>query len=763
MGQLKFSGKDITLTSEYIMVHGRLEIGTPTNPYTKQATITLTDNVPGQNPMGMGDKVLGVMGGVLVIQGENRNSWTKLSASAARGVTQISVLNAGSWRVGDKIVLASTDYNPAQAEVKTINAVTGNTLTLDSALKYPHFGEVTLGVDERGEVGLLTRNILIQGDDQSGANGFGGHIMAIDKGQMYISGVELSRMGQKKAMGRYPVHWHLAGDATGQYIKSSSIHNSYNRCVTIHGTNKLEVSANIAYDNIGHCYFMEDGIETGNLIEGNLGILSKQPTAGEEVIPTDKNPATFWITNPDNMVRNNVAAGSQSTGFWLAFPEHPMGLSKSADNDKNIWPRRTPLGEFSGNVAHSNWDGLMVDRGPDSTGQAETAVYNPRQNPAGDPYDDVKNPPVLAEFKSYTGYKNRGNAVWLRGINHQMTGAKLADNAIGVTFASEQSVLQDSLLVGDSANKGYPESWETTGPDGRTLPRPWDDANGYGSTFPIRGFEFYDGKMGFNRVTFVNFQPNTAREAAAMSYLRFTDFNIDSRNYAQGATFQNSKPVYLEPRPEPSASQIANDDNADGYRSAVFMDLDGSVTGTTNRAVVINTPFLVDSNCTLKADWNAQVCDYPYGRFYIENLSKTEVAPISLTRQDGSNPSFRMWGTPEDGANTDFRASLIVGRNYGLSFSNGTPTKLRIHLRDRNPGDSVRVAMPYSGIPSIYRDYWIDNRNKLATVSSLAALDGSSGDKYFLDGSTLYVKLVIKNQPGYDWATLDICTTDLCR
>src|SRR5678815_288708 len=45
-GKLSFSDKaDIELTTEWIMVHGELEIGTEAKPHTRQATITLTDNV----------------------------------------------------------------------------------------------------------------------------------------------------------------------------------------------------------------------------------------------------------------------------------------------------------------------------------------------------------------------------------------------------------------------------------------------------------------------------------------------------------------------------------------------------------------------------------------------------------------------------------------------------------------------------------------------------------------------------------------------
>ena len=46
-GKLSFSDKaDIELTTESIIVHGELEIGTEAKPHTRKATITLTDNVP---------------------------------------------------------------------------------------------------------------------------------------------------------------------------------------------------------------------------------------------------------------------------------------------------------------------------------------------------------------------------------------------------------------------------------------------------------------------------------------------------------------------------------------------------------------------------------------------------------------------------------------------------------------------------------------------------------------------------------------------
>ncbi len=55
--------------------------------------------------------------------------------------------------MGEEIVLASTDFDPRQAERRTISAIRGNTITLDKKLDYMHFGKITFDVDERGEVG----------------------------------------------------------------------------------------------------------------------------------------------------------------------------------------------------------------------------------------------------------------------------------------------------------------------------------------------------------------------------------------------------------------------------------------------------------------------------------------------------------------------------------------------------------------------------------------------------------------------------------
>ncbi len=51
-GKLSFADNaDLELTTEWIMLHGELAIGTEASPHTRKATITLTDNVKDEDVM----------------------------------------------------------------------------------------------------------------------------------------------------------------------------------------------------------------------------------------------------------------------------------------------------------------------------------------------------------------------------------------------------------------------------------------------------------------------------------------------------------------------------------------------------------------------------------------------------------------------------------------------------------------------------------------------------------------------------------------
>ncbi len=637
-GKLTFSNNaDLELTTEWIMLHGELAIGSEASPHTRNATITLTNNVKGEDVMaGMGDRGIMISGGTLNLHGDRTNTWTKLASTAKAGSTSIEVLNAAGWRVGDEIVLASTDFDPRQAEQRTIAAIRGNKITLDRKLDYMHFGKITFDVDERGEVGLLTRNIKIQASADAEQSFLGGHIMAMPSSKMFVEGVELHRMGQNLTLARYPIHWHLVGEGKGQYIRNAAIHDTYNRCVTVHGTNNLQVENNVTYNNVGHCFFLEDGIETGNQFVRNLAIQTKchtskpcEPTnlapfgatatglnfntTGQDskdvLIPSDNTVSTFWITNPDNVYRDNVAAGSDSTGFWLAVPEHPMGQFEGTEISKATWPRRTKLREFKGNVAHSNFDGFMGDRAPRADGRFAVGGYISLANPA-----DASSAQVESVIEDFTAYKNRNSAIWARGEFRLYKNLKMADNGIGFTQASGNfgqsaytSRVVDSRFVGETENIGNP----TTPAEKayrRSLPFPTV------ADFPIRAYEFYDYHHQLDNNTFVNYEDNATRKTGAISYLLFTSFGMSSNNTVSRSKFINAKPVYFPP----IDNRWSNDDYGNTvYKTSVFNDKDGTITGVSNSYIVNITGIDVDDACEVKPTWNAAVCKGDIGRMNV--------------------------------------------------------------------------------------------------------------------------------------------------
>ena len=785
-GKLRFADTaDLLLRTEWIMVHGELEIGTDETPFEHNATITLTNNVKDEQLMGMGDRGIMLSGGTLNLHGTRTNTWTKLANTAEAGATSIEVLNAEQWQVGDEIVLASTDFDPHQAERRMIAAISGNTITLDKKLDYMHFGKITFEVDERGEVGLLTRNIKIQASEDAAETHFGGHIMAMVTSKMFVEGVELIRMGQHLELARYPIHWHLVGEAgKGQYIKNAAIHDTFNRCVTIHGTDDVRVENNVTYNIVGHCFFLEDGIETGNEFVHNLAIQVKchmtKPcipvnlaangelkeefsgnrqairqaslSGTDTLLPSDNTVAAYWITNPDNTFIDNVAAGADETGFWFSLPEHPQGAFLGSEVSLNTWPRRTPLREFRGNVSHSNFDGFMFDRNinEDNTFDLSFSAYTPLEDPT-DPYSTM----VESHFEDLTSYKNRNGGIWGRGELHVFSNAKLADNAIGMThstgtFGSERftSRLVDSLVVGESDNIGNPVTPEEKA-YGRSLPKRLIP------DFPIRGYEFYDYRHEVVNTTFLNYQDNERRKTGALSWLLFTGAAVTTESTVSGAQFINAKPVYF-----PNIDPRFDNDNRGGvaYRTAAIHDLDGSVGGRGDAYILIhdgeNDSVATDDSCVIQPSWNASVCSGDIGRLaFRPGQPVAAPAPGALRGGFGFGyvrPAPRPAGAAPVAPPAPQPPIALVrnGKEFKIT-ANQTTVRAGTEIQVRTERPEVSLSLS-----EMAKDSWVlfelpgfANVNSGKQQDSLDALRNASETSYFKGTDALWVKLVIPTAP----------------
>lgn len=97
----------------------------------------------------------------------------------------------------------------------------------------------------RAEVGLLTRNIKIQGDEESVSEEYGSHLMLTGSEKEGLVGKisysEFTRCGQPTIIGRYCTHFHMAGEVPNSYVKGIGVHHSFARVLTIHGTHFLKV------------------------------------------------------------------------------------------------------------------------------------------------------------------------------------------------------------------------------------------------------------------------------------------------------------------------------------------------------------------------------------------------------------------------------------------------------------------------------------------------------------------------------------------
>jgi cell migration-inducing and hyaluronan-binding protein len=581
-------------------------------------------------------------------------------------------------------------------------------------------------------------------------------------------------MGQNLTLARYPIHWHLIGDAQGQYIKNASIHDTYNRCVTVHGTNFLRIENNVTYNTVGHCFFLEDGAEHGNEFVHNLAIQTKCHTsrecvptrlaaAGESenfddrqavrangqaskdvLLPSDNTVASYWITNPDNTFRDNVAAGSDSNGFWMSLPEHPQGKFEGTELSAQTWPRRTPFKEFKGNVAHSNYDGFMFDRNinANNTFGVTGNAHMPKENPA-----DANSKTVETVFEDLTSYKNRNGAIWGRGEMHVFRNVKVADNAMGYTHASGSagrdpftSKVVDSLFVGETENIGNPTT-DAEKAYGRSLPKPTMP------DFPIRGYEYYDYRHDVENVTFVNFQDNATRKTGALSYLMYTSAGVSTENSIERAKFVNAKPVYFPPM-----ERKWGNDNLNGvaWKAAAIHDKDGSVGGVPNSYILLNDgpndAIATDTQaCEIKPTWNAAVCKGDIGRLTFAGGGGARGAAPAPAAAGGRGGAITVPAAPAGGRGAAAAQPPVVlsrnGREYTQTASN-VRSGTEIKVTTERPNLSLTLTEMDAGSWVIFELPGFTTAASGTEQSSLDALRKASDTSYFKGKDALWVKVV---------------------
>ncbi|KAK3087473.1 hypothetical protein FSP39_006382 [Pinctada imbricata] len=486
--------------------------------------------------------------------------------------------DASSWKPGDKIVVTSTDYSWTQAEIGVVihcPLCSKYQIRIDLEPSYTHWGEIIENVDMRGEVALLSRDIVVQGEmedscpvkngncDEYSYDTFGGHIQ------------KMAFILTKMPPGAFSFHKHSL---------------------------------------------------SGFIISGMLAINNV------------RTPSTFWIVNPLTNVRNNVAAGSEHTGFWFLFPDEPLGPSRTLQMMHYDEARHTPILEINNNVAHSNivvrqFLRINIDQKlMDDYSVGSVNYYQPRFN-ASDP-DSMEKEVLIYRMTVYF--------------------YRMADSARGVTFASHH---------------------------------------------PLIGFVVYDGPLYLQHVWFNHFVTNNNYTSSAIGFKLHNEFSSSAISAVSGLRFgfdDGGKSLGL--RIFDGNGSIPGYSDYDGDVEATIRDLDGSLTSYPDTQLVRVRPFYLTKECVIRWHWNLALCPHHYTKLnVVEEDSfaayvnyKRSSMPF-MVRDDIPGVNETRTGT----ASSDFMLILGQSYSYSLHWTSNIPQTFHLSARgiEKKLSSTVRVGI----------------------------------------------------------------------
>jgi len=225
------------------------------------------------------------------------------------------------------------------------------------------------------------------------------------------------------------------GDTSrGIQVIGNSIIDSDNRWITIHVSNGITVRNNVGYNSIGHGFFLEDGLEIDNVFENNIGI----KTSIGHLITSDTRSAIFWISNPYNVFRNNVAVGGFYYGFHMDIPFKKMEIP-DLGGEFNL--RSLPTQIFEDNLSYDNRHaGLKVDRITVKDTNIESSEL------------------VISKFRLWGDPTKKINqqGIIIKGDDVTVSDSKIYDSKIGIELAGDRITVRNMEIKGSYQDEFEP-------------------------------------------------------------------------------------------------------------------------------------------------------------------------------------------------------------------------------------------------------------------------------------------------------------------
>jgi hypothetical protein len=386
-------GRDTTIAADAAYAGGRIRAGATLRlDPARSLTLTFTSNVivdgalvsrpnpgvthtirfEGVNEAGYvgggmtplaSDVGLWVIGeGRLDLAGAEKRSWTRLAGGVARGATTIELdADADGWQPGDTIVIAPTT-RPTDAafwagfDEAQIARVDGRRVSLTAPLSYDH---PRVGERWTAEVFVLSRSMVLEGTPRGRA-----HVFIHSSGPQSIANVEIRHMGPFNArdpeatvLGRYPLHFHHAGDGSrGSTVRGVVVHHSGNRAFVTHGSNGVTYLGTVAYDVVETPYWWDPAPR---------GTQRKLRDASNDSDGVTYDRAIAALVRPTVAFRGYRLAGFQvASGTNLTLIDSvAVGVQGNKSSSGFHWPEGQSASPwiFERNLAHNNKrDGIFV-------------------------------------------------------------------------------------------------------------------------------------------------------------------------------------------------------------------------------------------------------------------------------------------------------------------------------------------------------------------------------------------------------------------
>jgi len=658
--------KRVRILTPHVFVEGILRIDPPDSvvPSNYGVDIILTgvedqifsfENQPpvlGLPPQeNFGSKPFAIVGGKLDIRGmsEECPTWSKLlDVRRADGVVKqikVSPASFDCWGEGAEILVTSHWHCYTCHHQRKISSIDAQGwISLDQEID-----DTTSEADHHDlavEVALLSRHIRFRGEkslasEKDGNVKAGAHtiIFRTPAPQIQlIQGVLFLNFGQAGRAGRYPVHFHMSRDVTGSRWAKNLVRDSFQRCYVVHGTHNLLVEDNIAYNTHGHCFLLEDSVETGNTFKRNLVAATEFPLAplsiGGRPDESDKDPSSFWITNPKNNFIDNVAAGCRHNGWWFELTNHVRGMSASLPEANKLNPTVLPLGIYSGNIAHSNNGvGMKTYRG---------AKY--------------QGPGSRQAMHGWKLYRNRFTGLFWTFNMIDLMNSYLADNINqpSVNFGrSGSSRLVDTTIIGDTAlmMKQF-----------KKFPSPYNKYH-CGSHGRV-GLWVQGGPLSFINTTFSNFNSFNGCEAAAIGLEYNSGGRWSLEQSFRETTLRNVQSAFMDF----CRLTMGGKKWDDWLHSEVGIhDEDGTITSRESGAYLTAYPYFW--NKTEKVPSGSELCDTSNGRIICntgtlpiwspECYSAQEVAPCSAVCPVACYEDVEVWVSMNSPAGMRMRVTNV--------------------------------------------------------------------------------------------------------